>query len=1215
MKKIREIFVKPIDRTIEEVIKVEQADEKAVLVELEEYIPTDYLREQYARVYEEIASGPSSPREGIGIWVSGFFGSGKSLFAKILGYTVAARKVGAKTASELFKAKLEDPKIAALLDSITTRVPFRAVIFDVSMDRGVRLANERLTEIIYKALLRELDYAEDFDLAELEITLEGDGKLDAFLKMFKQLHGQPWEKRRHLGLALNEASAALHGLDSKTYPTADSYVNSVGRGRADIDPNKLARRAFELTARRLPDHALIFIIDEVGQYVSRSIDKMLDLMGIVQAIGVESKNRVEHKQAPSPCWIIVTSQEKLDEVVNALDSKKIELARLLDRFRVTVDLKQSDIAEITARRVLEKKADAKKVLGELYDQNEGRLKQFASLERTSRDTTITRDPFIRLYPYVPYQIELSVDIVAGLRLRRGAHRHVGGSNRTIIKQAQELMINPRTRLAEADIGALVTLDKVYELLYLGNLLPSEVSREVGEVARNLPGQHMALKVAKAIALLEPVKDLPRTAHNLAAVLYPAVASGSILAEVEQAIVALEKAQVIRNSEEGYKLLTVQEKTWDTRRNGLDPREADRNRIKREILKEIFSDPKLRAYRYQELRTFRNTLVVEGDPVETDGEIPLDLLLADSTKLRAERLKEARDESNNRRNDVFWVVTQTDDIHSLTVEVYRSREMVAEYERLASQQRLTPEESSCLAEEKNRRDGHHRNLRKKLLEAVQAGTGFFQGVQHDATALGSYFVEVFHHLFDLVVPQLYPRLDIGVLPLNGDEPEKLLTSTNLNGLPQVFHDDKPERSLVVKQSGKFVPNLGADLCREILDHLKKEHAYGNKVTGKMLEAHFSGIGYGWERDPIRLGLAVLFRGGAVEVTHQGRKYRNYSDPACRPPFVNNPAFRAASFAPRETLDLKVLAKAAQAYEEITGKDVNIEEGDIANAFHQVAAADREKLLPLAARLKALKVPGADAVAAHLEWIEGILEMAPDDCVKTLAGEGKSYLEGRKRAATLEALASDANLQALETARRILAEQWPVLAGHSPDPELEKTATGLAETLGTENALEQLEKIRQASEPLANEYAILYRSTFEKRHKAFEAATEQVKGLPEWDAVCKDADVTDLEREGLLLPLKSRLGDKLDLPPGATVCRNTRATVSQMESDFAAVEGLTRDVIRRLQQFLEPDEKIERFRVSDHISGKISNEQELDAAMKTLREKLAKLLAQGCKVILE
>jgi len=257
MKNIHEIFAKPIDRTIEEVIKVEQADEKAVLVELEEYVPTDFLQEQYARVFDEIASGPASPREGIGIWISGFFGSGKSLFAKILGYTVAARKVGSKTASDIFKVKLNNPKIAALVDSINARIPFHSVIFDVSMDRGVRLANERLTEIIYKALLRELGYSQDFDLAELEMTLEGDGKLEIFQNRFQEIHEQPWEKRRLLGLALNEASAVLHDLEPGTYSTPDSYASSVGSGRADIDPNKLAKRAFELAERRRPGHALM----------------------------------------------------------------------------------------------------------------------------------------------------------------------------------------------------------------------------------------------------------------------------------------------------------------------------------------------------------------------------------------------------------------------------------------------------------------------------------------------------------------------------------------------------------------------------------------------------------------------------------------------------------------------------------------------------------------------------------------------------------------------------------------------------------------------------------------------------------------------------------------------------------------------------------------------------------------------------------------------
>ena len=140
-----------------------------------------------------------------------------------------------------------------------------------------------------------------------------------------------------------------------TYSAPDSYAASVGTGRADVDPNKLARRAFELAARRAPGKALVFIVDEVGQYVARSVDKMLDLMGIVQALGVEGRNRTERHESVSPFWLVVTSQEKLNEVVTALDSKKIELARLMDRFRITVDLKQADIAEVTAKRVLAKK--------------------------------------------------------------------------------------------------------------------------------------------------------------------------------------------------------------------------------------------------------------------------------------------------------------------------------------------------------------------------------------------------------------------------------------------------------------------------------------------------------------------------------------------------------------------------------------------------------------------------------------------------------------------------------------------------------------------------------------------------------------------------------------------------------------------------------------------------------------------------------------------
>lgn len=1214
MKTIAELFERSVSRTIEEVIKVDQANEVAVRNEIDEYIVTDSIRDQFQEVYREIAGGPAAPREGIGIWVSGFFGSGKSSFAKILGYTIANRKVGNSAAPDLFKKTLKDGAVSDLLDNINARIPFHAVIFDVSMDRGVRPANDRLTEIMYRALLRELGYAEDFDLAELEITLEGDGRLKKFEDEFKKHHGDEWRKRRQLGLAINEASAVLQKLDPKTYSSAESYAMATGKGRADVDPNKLARRAFDLTAKRYPGKALIFIIDEVGQYVSRSVDKMLDLQAIIQAFGVEGKNRTERHEAVSPFWIVVTSQEKLNEVVTALDSKRIELARLQDRFRIPVDLKQSDIAEVTSKRVLEKKPAATELLQKRFDEHEPRIQQCCTLERTSRNLGINRNNFAKLYPYLPYQVDLCIDVVAGLRLKRGAHRHVGGSNRTIIKQAQQMMINDRTKLAEAPIGTLVTLDKVYELLYLGNLLPTETTREVDEIAQRLPKVPMAHKVAKAIALLESVKDLPRTPHNLAVVLHPTVDAQPVIKDVEAALAELEKSQFVRLTEEGYKLLTVQEKNWDTKRNSLDPREADRNRIHRELIKEVFDEPKLQAYRYNDLRRFRASLNVDGEAVDTDGDVALNLKLTTKEE-QTVTLGEARDASVAKQTELFWVATLTDEILMLVTELFRSREMVSEYDRLGAQQRLTSEEASCLSDEKSRRDRVQKNLRYKLLQSIEGGAAFFRGVQIDSSTLGDTLTEALHGLLDRAVPVLYPKLEIGVLQLQGDEPDKLLTSANLNGLPQVFYNDQAERSLVVKQSGRFVPNLGSDLCREILEHLRREHGYGNRVTGKTLENHFSGLNYGWERESIRLGLAILFRGGSVEVTHQGRKYRNYTEPASRPPFVNNPAFRAASFSPREALDLKVLANAARMYEEITGKDVDIEEGAIAVAFKQVAAADREKLLPLSARLNALHLPGTDLVKQQLDWVEGIAEMPPDDCVKTLASEGRAYQENRKKTSLLEKAATDENIESIARSRRVLDEQWPVLSARLPDGAATKAAADLQELLKSDDALAQIEDIRQCADIITAGYRTLYLKAFETRKTAYNEARDQIKGRPEWLEVDSDPDITPEQKAMLLQALSARADAELDLPPGATVCRKTGATLAQLESDLDAVEIIARGVLKRILELIAPEQTIARVSVGRLYPGRITNQKELDQFIDSLKDRLSKILAQGGTIILD
>src|SRR5262249_22822968 len=166
----------------------------------------------------------------------------------------------------------------------------------------------------------------------------------------------------------------------------------------------------------------------------------------------------------------------------------------------------------------------------------------------------------------------------------------------------------------------------------------------------------------AIALLEVVTDLPRTPRNLAVVLHPRIDADSLLAEVEKALKKLEEAQIVRESEEGFKLLTIQEKHWDTTRRELYPKPADSNRIKRELLQETFADPALRGYRYQNRKTFPLSLTINGEMVESAGQIALEILIADDPEEFETTCEEARRASNEKREALFWVGALSDEVH-------------------------------------------------------------------------------------------------------------------------------------------------------------------------------------------------------------------------------------------------------------------------------------------------------------------------------------------------------------------------------------------------------------------------------------------------------------------------------------------------------------------------------------------------------------------------
>src|SRR5208283_4163167 len=245
MKTIGDLLTRDLTRKIEEIIQVDQADEQSVYAEITEYVATDSIREQYHDLLKAVAEAPSDPNESVGVWVSGFFGSGKSSFAKNLGYALENRTVLDSKFADLFKQQLGDTRTSDLLDFINGKTPTQVILFEVAKEADTRKVTQRIAELMYTVLLRELGYSEDFDIAELEIELEAEGKLPQFITTCKTLLNRDWGTVRVGAQKLSRASAILNQLDPKTYPSPDSWAHAQRNRDASISVSKVVKRTFD----------------------------------------------------------------------------------------------------------------------------------------------------------------------------------------------------------------------------------------------------------------------------------------------------------------------------------------------------------------------------------------------------------------------------------------------------------------------------------------------------------------------------------------------------------------------------------------------------------------------------------------------------------------------------------------------------------------------------------------------------------------------------------------------------------------------------------------------------------------------------------------------------------------------------------------------------------------------------------------------------------
>jgi hypothetical protein len=502
MTRLRDLLARDSSRPVEETVRVDNADPDTVFTELDEYIATDHIKAEYERLFSAMAAASKSPNDAVGVWISGFFGSGKSSFAKNLGYVLANREVLGASASSLFLKQVKSQRVTECVEFLNRALPYEIFMLDVPAELPAQTISEedqveQIAEVMYKVLLRDLDDAEDYDISGLEIELSG------------KLSVQDWVKK-----------------------------------------------LFDLCELRRPGKTFAFILDEIGQYVERGGQRIANVCAVAEQFGKESLARQKAGKIPGPAWVIVTAEERPHDIDNFFAAIRSGLPKLQHHFKHKVDLYDAGIREVVTGRILRKKESQESILRKLFQDAGAALIHNVKLERSSRRTKFDEDQFVRFYPYLPHLLDLSIDIAAGLRLHPDAQKRLKSSNRTIVKQSFEMIMSDRTRLADQPAGVLVSIDKIYELVEAN--IPPRKQQDILEIGQRFDGDQdypgMASRVAKAICLMDFANtDLPRTTRNIAALLIQRVTEAPPILPVVTMLHHMRNARFVRETEDEWKL--------------------------------------------------------------------------------------------------------------------------------------------------------------------------------------------------------------------------------------------------------------------------------------------------------------------------------------------------------------------------------------------------------------------------------------------------------------------------------------------------------------------------------------------------------------------------------------------------------------------------------------------------------------------------------------
>ena len=611
---IKDMFAKKIDREIQGVIIVGQGEETNVSQELEEYVVTRELQKHFADFFNAYKKSIDGNTPKMGVWISGFFGSGKSHFLKILSYLLDNKLVGDKHAIDYFidDKKITDNKVLSDMQ-LAANIPADVVLFNI--DSKSESNGKQNKDAIVNVFLKVFNEMQGFcgsmpHIADLERRLVEVGRFDEFKEAFEDEYGDQWEEsRKDFDFIQDSVVDALVSMDYMSEAAARNWCEKAIEPYT-ISIEDFAKRVKAYIDSKEENHHVVFLVDEIGQYIGDDSKLMLNLQTVTEELGKECLGRA---------WVIVTSQQDIDSITKV---KGNDFSKIQGRFDTRLSLSSANVDAVIKKRILDKTDTAAQTLRLLYEQKATIIKNLIVFnDSAEKKLYADENDFTESYPFVPYQFNLLASVLTSIRTHGASGKHLSEGERSMLALFKE----SASTLKEKEMGVIVPFHRFYDALenFLDHSHKGVISKAYSNSYIN-PEQKdsdvFAINVLKTLFMIKYVMEIESNIDNITSLMIENIDDDRIelKGKVEEAIKILMSQMLVQKNGNLYVFLTDEEQEIN---NEIEKENVEMSevitKISEMIFEDIFTEKKYRYPEFGGRYSFSFNQIVDDRPYKSN----------------------------------------------------------------------------------------------------------------------------------------------------------------------------------------------------------------------------------------------------------------------------------------------------------------------------------------------------------------------------------------------------------------------------------------------------------------------------------------------------------------------------------------------------------------------------------------------------------------------